>query len=216
MGDGILYIVSAPSGAGKTSLVKALLARDPDLSLSVSCTTRQAREGERDGVHYHFLDQDQFRRELAEGAFLEHAEVFGNLYGTRAADVRSRLASGRDLILEIDWQGARQVRARFPNAVGIFVLPPSITELENRLRGRGTDSAAVIARRMTQARDDMAHCAEYEYLVVNDCFETALDTLAAITCAERQRFMRQRPRLAALLDHPDSIPFNPARMSASD
>jgi len=207
MGEGILFIVSAPSGAGKTSLVKALLARDPELSLSVSCTTRKAREGERDGIHYHFLDQDQFRRELEASAFLEHAQVFGNLYGTRAADVRSSLVSGHDLILEIDWQGARQVRERFPAAVGIFVLPPSIAELETRLRGRGTDSEAVIADRMTLARDEMAHCAEYDYLVVNDRFETALGALAAIVTAERQRLGHQRPRLATLLDHLDTSIF---------
>lgn len=200
MGDGILFILSAPSGAGKTSLVKALLARDPGLSLSVSCTTRQTRAGEQDGVHYHFLDQDRFRHEIAAGAFLEHAEVFGNFYGTREADVRDCLASGRDLVLEIDWQGARQVAERFAASVGIFVLPPDIAELERRLRGRGTDSDAVIAGRMTQARSEMAHYAEYDYLVVNDRFETALDALAAIVMAERQRLSRQRPRLAHLLD----------------
>ncbi|NEV61563.1 guanylate kinase [Thiorhodococcus minor] len=199
MVEGILFIVSAPSGAGKTSLVKALLERDAELSLSVSCTTRPVRPGERDGVHYHFLVQDQFRAELAEGAFLEHAEVFGNYYGTREADVRHCIASGRDLMLEIDWQGARQVRERFPAAVGVFVLPPSVQVLEQRLRGRGTDSDDVIARRMTQAHDEMRHYDEYDYLVVNDRFETALDALAAIVSAERQRLAHQRPRLASLL-----------------
>lgn len=199
MGDGILFIVSAPSGAGKTSLVKALLERDPQLSLSVSCTTRPARPGERDGAHYHFLSKDQFQKEMAEGAFLEHAEVFGNFYGTREADVRECIAAGRDLVLEIDWQGARQVRERFPAAVGLFVLPPSIEELERRLRGRGTDSDAIIAGRMTQAHDEMRHYDEYDYLVVNDCFETALDALAAVVTAERQRVGHQRLRLASLL-----------------
>lgn len=208
MGDGILFIVSAPSGAGKTSLVKALLARDSELSLSVSCTTRQARAGEHDGVHYHFLDQDRFRHEMAEGAFLEHAEVFGNLYGTREADVRACLQAGRDLILEIDWQGARQVAERFDTSVGIFILPPSIAELECRLRGRGTDSDAVIAQRMAQARSEMAHYGEYDYLVVNDRFEIALDALAAIVIAERQRLSRQRPHLAQLLDQLDSMSSN--------
>ena len=203
MDEGILFIVSAPSGAGKTSLVKSLLTRDPGLSLSVSCTTRPPREGEEDGVHYHFLDQARFRRAMGEGAFLEYAEVFGNQYGTREADVRACLSAGRDLILEIDWQGARQVRERFPATVGIFVLPPTIDELERRLRGRGTDSDTVIARRMTQARDEMAHYAEYDYLVVNDRFETALDALAAITTAERLRLARQRPRLTDLLDRLD-------------
>jgi guanylate kinase len=200
MSEGILFIVSAPSGAGKTSLVKALLARDSGLSLSVSCTTRAPRAGERDGVHYHFIDQARFRESVAGGEFLEHAEVFGNLYGTREADVREALAAGQDLILEIDWQGARQVRERFRSAVGIFVLPPSIAELERRLRGRGTDSDAVIAGRMAQARDEMAHVEEYAYLVVNDLFDTALDALAAIVLAERQRFERQRSRLGPLLD----------------
>ncbi|MBK1724391.1 guanylate kinase [Thiocystis violacea] len=199
MGDGILFIVSAPSGAGKTSLVKALLARDPALSLSVSCTTRAARTGEQDGIHYHFLDPDQFRQEIAQGAFLEHAEVFGNFYGTREADVRDCIAAGNDLMLEIDWQGARQVRERFPSSISIFVLPPSIEELERRLRGRGTDTDDIIAGRMTQARDEMRHYDEYDYLVVNDCFETALDALAAIVTAERQRLRCQSPRLARLL-----------------
>lgn len=202
---GLLFIVSAPSGAGKTSLVKALVERDPGLVLSVSCTTRPAREGEQDGVHYHFLDRERFEREIAASAFLEHAEVFGNRYGTREADVRQCLDAGRDVILEIDWQGARQVRERFPEAIGLFVLPPSIEELERRLRGRGTDSDEVIARRMAQARDELAHFAEYSYLVVNDCFETALAALVAIVTAERQRPAYQRPRLAALLDPIESI-----------
>ncbi|QGU31928.1 guanylate kinase [Thermochromatium tepidum] len=202
---GLLFIVSAPSGAGKTSLVKALVERDPGLMLSVSCTTRPARAGEQDGVHYHFLDRECFEREIEAGAFLEQAEVFGNLYGTRAADVHRRLDTGRDILLEIDWQGARQVRARLPEAISIFVLPPSIEELERRLRGRGTDSDEVIARRMTQARAELAHFAEYTYLVVNDCFQTALATLAAIVTAERQRLAYQRPRLAALLDPIESI-----------
>ncbi|BCU08092.1 guanylate kinase [Allochromatium tepidum] len=202
---GLLFIVSAPSGAGKTSLVKALVEHDPGLALSVSCTTRPAREGEQDGVHYHFLDRERFEREIGEGAFLEHAEVFGNLYGTRVADVRRRLDAGRDVLLEIDWQGARQVRERFPEAIGLFVLPPSIEELERRLRGRGTDSDDVIARRMAQARDELAHFAEYGYLVVNDRFETALAALAAIVTAERQRLAYQRPRLATLLDPIESI-----------
>ncbi|NEX18837.1 guanylate kinase [Thiorhodococcus mannitoliphagus] len=204
MGEGLLFIVSAPSGAGKTSLVKALLERDAELSLSVSCTTRQARAGEQDGIHYHFLSQDQFRQELAEGAFLEHAEVFGNFYGTREADVRACIAAGRDLVLEIDWQGARQVRERFGAAISIFVLPPSIQALEQRLRGRGTDSDDIIAGRMAQARDEMLHFGEYDYLVVNDRFEMALDVLAAIVTAERQRLSHQRPRLASLLGEIES------------
>ncbi len=190
MQSGILFIVSAPSGAGKTSLVKALLEQDPGLALSVSCTTRAPRAGEQDGVHYHFLDRDQFERAVAAGEFMEHAEVFGNLYGTREADLRAHLASGRDLILEIDWQGARQVRKRFADAVSLFILPPSLAELERRLRGRGTDSEEVIARRLAQARDDLSHWAEYDYLIVNDRFELALAELGAIVTAERRRSSR--------------------------
>ncbi|NCA69169.1 MAG: guanylate kinase [Sphingobacteriia bacterium] len=200
MHEGILFIVSAPSGAGKTSLVKALLDRDSGLALSISCTTRAPRAGEQDGVHYHFIDQTLFRESLAAGDFLEHAEVFGNLYGTRALDVRTSLEAGQDLILEIDWQGARQVRERFASAVGIFILPPSITELERRLRGRGTDSDTVIAQRMALARTEMAHVDEYDYLVVNEDFDTARATLAAIVTAERHRLARQRTRLSRLLD----------------
>jgi guanylate kinase len=202
MNEGILFIVSAPSGAGKTSLVKALLDRDAGLSLSVSCTTRAPRPGEEDGVHYHFIDQGRFRQSILAEDFLEYAEVFGNLYGTREADVRDALAAGHDVILEIDWQGARQVRERFRTAVGIFILPPSIAELERRLRGRGTDSDAVIEGRMAQARDEMAHLDEYDYLVVNDGFEVALDALAAIVVAERQRLERQRPRVGFALERP--------------
>lgn len=198
MSHGILYIVSAPSGAGKTSLVRALLARDARLALSVSCTTRAARAGERDGVHYHFLARETFLAAVERGDFLEHAEVFGNLYGTRESDVRAALEGGQDLILEIDWQGARQVRARFADAVGIFVLPPSIAVLEERLRRRGTDAEEVIAQRMAQARAELEHYGEYDYLVVNDDFEQALDTLVAITRAERQRLERQRERASAL------------------
>ena len=190
MHSGILFIVSAPSGAGKTSLVKALLEQNTGLTLSVSCTTRAPRSGEQDGVHYHFLDRDRFQSGVAAGEFMEHAEVFGNLYGTRESDLRNHLASGRDLILEIDWQGARQVRKRFATAVSLFILPPSIEELERRLRGRGTDTEEVIARRLAQARDDLSHWAEYDYLVINDRFESALADLGAIVAAERLRSSR--------------------------
>lgn len=203
MTEGILFVVSAPSGAGKTTLVRALLERDPHLSLSVSCTTRAPRAGERDGVHYHFMDQGGFRQSVSRGEFLEHAEVFGNLYGTREADVRAPLSAGRDLILEIDWQGARQVRERFPAAVGIFVLPPSIAELQRRLHGRGTDSEATIQGRMAQAREEMSHFDEYDYLVINQDFGAALDALAAIVIAERQRLDRQRARLGDLIGPAD-------------
>lgn len=191
MSEGILFIISAPSGAGKTSLVKALVARDPKLSLSISCTTRPPRVGEQDGVHYHFIDRVRFEQCIGDGDFLEHAEVFGNRYGTREADVRDALATGRDLILEIDWQGARQVRERFDSAVGIFILPPSIAELENRLRVRGQDSPAVVADRMSKSRDEISHWAEYDYVLVNSNLHDCERALRAIIKAERLRRDRQ-------------------------
>lgn len=199
MHDGILFIVSAPSGAGKTSLVRALLEREPTLGCSVSATTRAPRAGEHDGVHYHFMTVAAFRAEVAAGGFLEHAEVFGNLYGTRAADVRHGLVPGHGLILEIDWQGARQVRTHFPAAVGIFILPPSAAELSRRLRGRGTDSEEVIARRLAEARAECTHWGEYDYCIVNDHFETALADLTAVVRAERLRATR-RPDLGSGID----------------
>ncbi len=200
---GTLYIVSAPSGAGKTSLVKALLERDQGVALSVSHTTRAPRPGEEDGVHYHFVDNPTFDRMVEDGAFLEHARVFDNQYGTSLAGVRNQLAGGQDVILEIDWQGARQVREAVPGAVGIFVLPPSRQALEERLRGRGQDSSEVIARRMRDAVTEMSHYDEYHYLVINDVFDTALDELAAIIVARRLTLERQgachRAMLASLL-----------------
>lgn len=199
MTSGTLYVISAPSGAGKTSLIKALLGRDPHLHLSVSYTTRAPRPGEIDGVHYRFVDPPTFQRMVAEAAFLEHAQVFGNWYGTAEAALRAGLEEGRDLVLEIDWQGAHQVRERFPAAVGIFILPPSVATLDTRLRGRGQDGEAVIATRMAQAREEISHCHDYDYLVVNDSFEVALDDLAAIVRARRLRRSIQGSRLAALL-----------------
>jgi len=194
MSDGTLFIVSAPSGAGKTSLVKALLERDPSLRLAVSFTTRPPRPAEQDGVHYHFVDESRFLAMVGQGAFIEHAEVFGNLYGTAEATVREELAVGRDLLLEIDWQGARQVRERFPAAVSVFILPPSATALEGRLRGRGQDSDTVIAARMAEARSEISHFGEYDYLVVNDLFTAALDDRA-----ERLRRQRAERKLAEAL-----------------
>jgi guanylate kinase len=200
MASGTLYVISAPSGAGKTSLIKALLNLDPHLHLSVSFTTRTPRPGEVDGVHYHFVDSLTFQRMVAEGAFLEHAQVFRNWYGTAEATLRSGLAEGHDLVLEIDWQGARQVKGRFPDAVGIFILPPSVATLDARLRGRGQDGEEVIAARMDQARGEIVHYHEYDYLVVNDDFQVALGDLAAIVRAQRLRRAVQAARLGRLLE----------------
>ncbi len=195
----ILFIVSAPSGAGKTSLLRALLERDPQLRLSVSHTTRPMRPGERDGVDYHFVDVDTFQKLVAEGAFIEHAQVFDNYYGTAEQAVRDQLAAGHDVVVEIDWQGARQVRARFPDAVSIFIAPPSIEALRERLGARGQDSEEVIARRMRDARAELSHYPEYDYLVINDDFDTALEQLGQVVGAERLRTTRQAIRHAAAL-----------------
>ncbi|QKT03312.1 guanylate kinase [Ectothiorhodospiraceae bacterium 2226] len=195
---GVLFIVAAPSGAGKTSLVHALLRATPGLSLSVSHTTRAARPGEQDGVHYHFVDQARFDAMVAAGEFLEHARVFDNCYGTSRQAVADALQAGQDVVLEIDWQGARLVRAALP-AVGIFVLPPSREALQARLRGRGQDSEDVIARRMQDAVNEMSHHDEFDYLVVNDDFDIALAELQAIVRAARLRADAQRVRHAALI-----------------
>jgi guanylate kinase len=191
MSIGTLFILSAPSGAGKTSLLKALRERDAELQISVSHTTRPMRPGEEDGVHYHFIDQDRFLAKVAQGDFLEHAEVFGNYYGTDEASVRSQLEAGQDTVLEIDWQGAQQVRKRFPEAVSIFILPPSPEALHERLSNRGQDSEEVIQGRMREAVSEMSHYAEFDYLVINDDFEQALDELAAIVTTQRLRLAYQ-------------------------
>ncbi|MCP5414074.1 MAG: guanylate kinase [Chromatiaceae bacterium] len=195
----ILFIVSAPSGAGKTSLLRELVPADDRLVVSVSHATRAMRPGEQDGTHYHFVSVERFLELVGDGAFLEHAQVFDNYYGTSEATVRSQLARGLDVVLEIDWQGARQVRQRFADAVSIFIAPPSIDALRQRLSGRGQDSEAVVERRMADACSELSHYAEYDYLVINDDFHTALGELRAIVTAERLREPRQAARFSAAL-----------------
>ena len=175
-----LFVISAPSGAGKTSLVSALMEREPQLRISISYTTRAQRPGEQHGRHYFFVDAETFRSMVEQGDFLEHARVFDNCYGTARAQVESQLAEGHGVVLEIDWQGARQVRAAMPDSVGIFILPPSRTELERRLRGRGTDNEAVIRRRLADAAADISHWSEFDYVVVNDDFATAVSALSDV------------------------------------
>ncbi|MER2296849.1 guanylate kinase [Pseudomonas promysalinigenes] len=184
--SGTLYIVSAPSGAGKTSLVTALIEADPRVSVSVSHTTRAMRPGEQHGVNYHFVSHDDFKGLIAKGDFLEHAEVFGNFYGTSRSALQQVLDQGNDLILEIDWQGAQQVRKLMPEARSVFILPPSQQALRQRLDGRGQDSEAIIAGRMKEAVSEMVHYDEYEYVIVNDDFNEALEDLKAVFAANRE------------------------------
>ncbi len=195
---GTLFVVSAPSGAGKTTLVHQLITNDPQVRLSISYTTRAPRPGEIDGVHYHFVTREQFQSLIDQGAFLEWAEVHGNAYGTNRAWVESELAAGRDVLLEIDWQGARQVKAVFPELVTIFILPPSFAELEARLRRRGTDSEAVIAQRLANARQELSHVGEFDYAIINDRIENATAHLQAVVAAERCRTVRQKVHHPAL------------------
>ncbi len=194
-----LFIVSAPSGAGKTSLLKRLKQELDQVVISVSHTTRPKRPGEIDGQDYYFVSQETFIRMLAEDAFLEYAKVFDYYYGTSRRQVMENLARGLDVILEIDWQGARQVKARLPASRSIFILPPSREALERRLRQRGQDSEATIAKRLAGARTEISHYAEYDYLVVNDDFEQALAQLKSILIADRLRLARQQGKLASLL-----------------
>ncbi|MGS0825731.1 guanylate kinase [Shewanella sp. 0m-8] len=183
---GNLFIVSAPSGAGKSSLISALLRDQPvDMQVSVSHTTRQPRPGEENGQHYHFVNQDEFKDLIADGAFFEWAEVFGNYYGTSRVTIEQTLAQGIDVFLDIDWQGAQQVKQLMPESIGIFILPPSKTELERRLTGRGQDSEEVIAGRMAQAVSEMSHYNEYDFVLVNDDFDKALADLLAIIRSQR-------------------------------
>ncbi|CAK0763401.1 guanylate kinase [Gammaproteobacteria bacterium] len=192
---GTLWIVSAASGAGKTSLLKALRATDPRLGVSVSHTTRARRPREQDGIDYHFVTPEVFQELLRAGAFLEYAQVFDHYYGTAASSVSRHLATGQDLVLVIDWQGARQVREQFPSARSIFILPPSRKTLRERLMSRGQDAPAIIDRRIQDSVSEMSHYTEYDYLVINDCFDTALEELRNIVQAER---FATRRRVAAL------------------
>jgi guanylate kinase len=196
---GKLFVIAAPSGAGKTSLVSSLLAARPGLKVSVSHTTRKARATEVEGRDYYFVTPPQFRQLIGQNAFLEHAQVFDNFYGTGAAQVRDKLAAGNDVLLEIDWQGARQVRRAMPDSTSIFILPPSRAALEQRLRERRTDSAETIARRLADASSDMSHYDEFDYVVVNDRFERAAAELGAILDGGGGELRSNRPDLAPLI-----------------
>jgi len=195
---GRLFVIAAPSGAGKTSLVRALMERRPELRFSVSYTTRPRRPNEMHGRDYSFVERDEFDAMVARGEFLEHARVFDNQYGTSRRQVEESLATGQDLILEIDWQGARQIRRAMPEAVTIFVLPPSREELERRLRGRGTDAEEVIQRRLRDAAADMTHWRDFDYVVVNEDFERAVAELGSIVAGDGEALRRERAGLAQL------------------
>lgn len=197
---GNLFIISAPSGAGKSTLIQALLRQHPDMQLSVSHTTRAPRQGEQDGVHYHFTNVEDFKARIANNEFLEWAEVFGNYYGTSRNAIYQQLSQGIDVFLDIDWQGARQIRAQEAGTIGIFILPPSLSELALRLNNRGTDSAEVIAGRMAKAQSEMSHANEYDYLIINDDLAHAQQQLAAIVLSQRNTFANQQQRHASLLD----------------
>ncbi|WP_414156288.1 guanylate kinase [Pseudomonas sp. BNK-30] len=197
--SGTLYIVSAPSGAGKTSLVNALIKDDKRVSVSVSHTTRGKRPGEEHGINYHFVSHDEFKALIDKNDFLEHAEVFGNFYGTSRSTLQQVLDRGDDLILEIDWQGARQVRELMPEARSIFILPPNLEALRQRLDGRGQDSDEIIAGRMKEAVSEMQHYDEYEYVIINDDFDVALEELKAVFRSNRLLLSKQQERHGALL-----------------
>lgn len=196
---GQLFVIAAPSGGGKTSLVNALLAEDDHLRLSISHTTRKPRPLETDGQQYHFISPDEFQKLVDENAFLEHAMVFGHAYGTHAGALRRQLEQGKDVILEIDWQGAAQVRRVFPDCCSIFILPPSVEVLQQRLSKRAQDSAEVIAQRMREARAEISHWAEFDYLVINEDFETALTDIRSIMRSRKLRRERQQKTYATLL-----------------
>ena len=197
--SGNLFVVVAPSGTGKTSLVAGLLRREPHLRLSISYTTRKPREGEAHGREYHFIARDEFERMIASGDFLEYANVYGNYYGTSRRWIEEQLAAGEDVLLEIDWQGAAQVRKLFPHMAGIFILPPSIAELKRRLEARGKDAPESIATRMASAREEVSHVLEFEYIIVNEEFDSAVADLQAVVRAARLSRARQAVRLVSLL-----------------
>jgi guanylate kinase len=197
---GNLFVVAAPSGGGKTSLVRALLAREPNIRLSVSFTTRPPRPGEVDGVDYFFVDEREFAARRDAGEFLEHAIVHGNWYATSATWLRGQIEQGHDVLLEIDWQGAAQVRRLIPSAVEIFILPPSMDALEARLHGRAQDTREVIDHRLANAQHEMRHCGEFDYVIINQDFATAVDDIAAIVRTSRLRAAPQLARHRALLD----------------
>ena len=198
---GTLFIVSAPSGAGKSSLIKALLDANPssDMMVSVSHTTRAVRPGEIDGVHYHYISEPEFKQQIANEEFFEWAEVFGNYYGTSRVTIEKTLARGIDIFLDIDWQGARQIKQQIADARGIFILPPSREELERRLNSRGQDSDDIIAGRMAEAEAEMSHYNEYDYLIINDDFATALEDLHAIVRAERLGSSKQAAKNSVIM-----------------
>lgn len=202
IGKGTLYIVSAPSGAGKSSLIAAMLEKNPTyaMKVSVSHTTRGMRPGEEDGVHYHFVEKSEFESLIEQGAFLEYAEVFGNYYGTSRLWIEETLEKGIDVFLDIDWQGARQIREQMSEAKSVFILPPSNSELERRLNVRGQDSDEVIAKRMSEAKSEMSHYNEYDYVIVNDDFDGALVDFKAILRAERLKQDKQAVKYKGMLD----------------
>ena len=198
--SGCLFVLAAPSGGGKTSLVRALLEREPGMRLSISYTTRPPRPGEQDGVDYHFVDEATFKALQAAGEFLEHAYVHGNWYATSATWLRKETEAGHDVLLEIDWQGAQQVRRLIPEAVHIFILPPSLASLKERLEKRGQDTPEVIVRRLEAAREEMRHCGEFDYVIMNQDFARAVDDLSAIVRAARLTASRQKVRHALLIE----------------
>ena len=198
--SGNLFVISAPSGAGKTSLVHALLNTNPQIDLSVSYTTREPRSGEVDGRHYHFVSRETFHTMASQGEFLESAEVYGNFYGTSQTWIADEKAKGNDILLEIDWQGAAQVRRIFPDCISIFVLPPSRKELQQRLTGRGKDNAVVIAKRMAAAKEDVAHVAEFDYVIINENLDVALRELNAVIIAAQLVGAKQVSRHHVLIN----------------